>query len=126
MGTSQPARTCGSFVSCTHQQIVLARSEQSPTLPSLQRKNRNTVDPIQKTIQSRTHAAKIADGIDYPRLQRGRVCNLQQWIHIVEVDLPELEDLCWRRMKEREIDAADGSAEDEIFFAVVCVLPFDV
>lgn len=49
--------------------------------------------------------------------------DFQQLIDVVEVDLPELEDVSGYWVEDRKVDVVDRCSEDEIFFAVIGVLP---
>ena len=49
--------------------------------------------------------------------------DLQQRIDVVEIELPQLEDLCRIGMQDGEIDVVQRGAKDQVLFAMLAVLP---
>ena len=73
-------------------------------------------------------ARQVAHGVDDARLQRGRVRDLQQGVHVVQVNLPEPEDLALVGVHGCQGHLARGRAEEEVVAALrvvqVRVVPY--
>lgn len=74
-------------------QIPPGRSKERMTLLSGEAQQGDTIYAEDKGRQGRTDAFQIADSIDDAWLQGRCVGNLEQWVDVLEVNLPEPEDL---------------------------------
>lgn len=74
-------------------EIAPGRSKERTTLLVGKAQHGDTIYAEDKGFQRRTDAFEIADGIDDACLQGRHVGNLEQWVDVLEVNLPEPEDV---------------------------------
>lgn len=74
-------------------EIATGRSKERKTLLVGEAQNRDTINAENKGLQGRTDAFQIADGNDDAWLQGRCVGDLEQRVDVLEVNLPEPEDL---------------------------------
>lgn len=77
----------------TCHEVAPGRSKERPTLLVGEAQNGDTIYAEDKCFEGRTDAFQIADGIDDAYLQGRGVGNLEQWVDVLEVNLPESEDV---------------------------------
>jgi hypothetical protein len=66
--------------------------------------DRHTVYGEHESFQGRIDASHVTGGIDNAWLQSRSMSNFQQRIDVLQVYLPELEDLALAWMQSREVD----------------------
>ena len=105
------------------QQVILGRCKYRPTFFLRQADDRDAVDGEHERGEAGVDGRKATNGVNDARLECWGMRDLEKRIDIVEIDLPQLEDLRRRRMQGREVQVRQWRAEDEILFAVAGVLP---
>ena len=105
------------------QQVILRSCKDRPTLFFRQADDRDAVDGEHKRSEGGVDVRQSANGVNDARLECWGMRDFEERVDIVEINLPELEDLGRWRMQGCEVQARQWRAEDEILFAVVGVLP---
>jgi hypothetical protein len=83
----------------------------------------HTVDTEHEGGQGRFDGCHIGGSVYDASLQGGSVCDLEQRVDIVEIGLPELEDLDLFWVKGRDIEGCLTRAKQEVVVVLVHLLP---
>ena len=89
------------------------------TLLVRQAQHRGAVDAKEKCLERRLEGREVGKGVDDAGLQGRGVGDLQEGVDVVEVELPEAEDLGLLGVQGGEVDLAAGRAEEEVVVGVV-------
>lgn len=85
--------------------------------------NGHAIDTEHERRQGGLDGGHVAGGVYDACLQGGSVCNFEQRIDIVDIDLPEPENLDLFRMQGKDIDGCLTRAKQEMVVILIQLIP---
>lgn len=85
--------------------------------------NSHGVDSKHESLEHRADFLKVADSLDNAWLKCRSVGYFQQWVDIVEVNLPEPKDLNGLRLQAGNVDDCFADTEQDLVVIFVYFIP---
>jgi len=104
------------------EKVLLGRAERSPAVVRVQTRDGDTIYTEHERLHGWRDAADVGRGFDDPSLQCNAVGDFEQRIYVLQVYLPESEDLNWIGVERREVGEGSRRAEEKVVIVLVAAM----